>query len=54
MDTLAGTGRLPALERAAGVLSGEIEAAGRSFAEGQLVVFSPGARIVPRAKRTGS
>ena len=39
------------LERAAFVLSGEIEAAGRSFAEGQLVVFSPGAQIVLQAKR---
>jgi len=39
------------LERAAFVLSGEIEAAGQSFAEGQLVVFSPGARIVLQAKR---
>jgi redox-sensitive bicupin YhaK (pirin superfamily) len=39
------------LERAAFVLSGEIEAAGQSFAEGQLVVFSPGAQIVLQAKR---
>jgi redox-sensitive bicupin YhaK (pirin superfamily) len=39
------------LERAAFVLSGEIEAAGRSFAAGQLVVFSPGAQIVLQAKR---
>ena len=40
------------LERAAFVLSGEIEAAGQSFAEGQLVVFSPGAQIVLQAKRS--
>jgi len=39
------------LERAAFVLSGEIEAAGQTFAEGQLVVFSPGAQIVLQAKR---
>ena len=39
------------LERAAFVLSGEIEAAGQSFAAGQLVVFSPGAQIVLQAKR---
>ena len=39
------------LERAAFVLSGEIEADGQSFAEGQLVVFSPGAQIVLQAKR---
>ena len=40
------------LERAAFVLSGEIEAAGQTFAEGQLVVFSPGAQIVLQAKRS--
>ena len=40
------------LERAAFVLSGEIEAAGQSFAAGQLVVFSPGAQIVMQAKRS--
>jgi redox-sensitive bicupin YhaK (pirin superfamily) len=39
------------LERAAFVLAGEIEAAGQTFAEGQLVVFSPGAQIVLQAKR---
>ena len=39
------------LERAAFVLSGEIEAGGQSFAEGQLVVFRPGAQIVLQAKR---
>jgi redox-sensitive bicupin YhaK (pirin superfamily) len=39
------------LERAAFVLSGEIEAGGQSFAEGQLVVFSPGAQIVLQTKR---
>jgi redox-sensitive bicupin YhaK (pirin superfamily) len=39
------------LERAAFVLSGEVEAAGQTFAEGQLVIFSPGAQIVLHAKR---
>lgn len=39
------------LERAAFVLSGEIEAAGQTFAEGQLVVFSPGIQIVLQARR---
>jgi redox-sensitive bicupin YhaK (pirin superfamily) len=39
------------LERAAFVVSGEIEAAGQTFAEGQLVIFSPGAPIVLQAKR---
>jgi redox-sensitive bicupin YhaK (pirin superfamily) len=39
------------LERAAFVLSGEIEAGGQSFAEGQLVVFSPGVQIVLHTKR---
>jgi redox-sensitive bicupin YhaK (pirin superfamily) len=38
------------LERAAFVLAGEIEAAGQTFAAGQLVVFSPGAPIVLQAK----
>lgn len=39
------------LERAAFVLSGEIEAAGQTFAKGQLVVFRPGTQIVLQAKR---
>jgi redox-sensitive bicupin YhaK (pirin superfamily) len=52
---LKANARLPVpiehLERAAFVLWGEIEVAGRAFAAGQLVVFRPGAHIVLQAKR---